>query len=386
VAVCPATDPRTLDPLDEVAELIIISAAIKELNELFTLDLDADVDTWRQKEPEDGDTSTVLDQHESGVVRYVVVGASHATRLAKALTEAGECVSCLASPGWKLNAESVAATSTALKHELEKDWAGETIIVYQMYDSSVYFSSSRPGEMALPKKNKEDGIFHVVGRLKMADHDSFKEVVTDSIPLLRAGGGNIKIVLSPLPRYIMGPCCSNPDHVTNHGGSKYAEEMGARLADMCEWQEDFLYFKRIKKVKTLFPGSLIGDMKEGRKELAASWGRDPVHMTVHGYNKEADGIRKLTPTLLAEFAEAKETTGHQEDSTRDRSLNRQRWVSRSDATAPRNYTDRRGPSDDRNPGGGGFGSSRGGGGWSRGWQNRGRGNGGWRGHKFNKPY
>ena len=125
-------------------------------------------------------------------------------------------------------------------------------------------------------------------------------------------------------------------------------------------------------------------MKEGRKELAASWGRDPVHMTVHGYNKEADGIRKLTPTLLAEFAEAKETTGHQEDSTRDRSLNRQRWVSRSNATAARNYTDRRGPSG--GGGGGDFGSSRGGGGWSRGWQNRGRGNGGWRGHKFNKPY
>jgi len=246
--------------------------------------------------------------------------------------------------------------------------------------------------MALPRKNKEDGKFHVAGKLKMADHDILKEIVFDSIPLLRAGGNMTKLVLSPLPRYIMGPCCTDPGHVTNQGGDKYAVEMGARLADMCDWLADFLHIKRIKKAKTIFPGDLVGGLKDGKKELSAAWGRDPVHMTEHGYAKEAESIRRMTPALLDEFKDLKEEKKQPEIRGKDRTLTRKKWVSSSDATAARSYQDRREAQGEGSSSS--YSGGRGGGGWTRGWASRGRGGGPWRGHNsgsgngrtYSRPY
>ena len=354
------------------------------------MDLDANIETWRQKEMDETELSSVMGPPGSDGARYIVVGASHATRLANALADAVEKVMNLASPGWKLTDDSIDSTASLIRGEVEKVWGGDTIVVYQLYDSSVYFSSTRPGEMALPKKSKDDGKFHVAGKLKMADHDILKEAVFDSIPLLRAGGNMTKIVLSPLPRYIMGPCCSNPGHITNHGGDKFAVEMGARLADMCDWLADFLHIKRIKKAKTIFPGDLVGGLKDGKKELSAAWGRDPVHITEQGYAKEAESIRRMTPALLAEFKDHEEEKKQPEVRGKDRSLTRQKWVSSSDATAARSYQDRREAR--REGSSNSYGGGRGG--WTRGWASRGRGGGPWRGHNsgsgnchtYRRPY
>ena len=379
----------SIQSMDEMDELLVICSLIRELNEQFSLDLDEDIETWRQKELEDSEQSSVMGPSGAEGTRYILVGASHATRLGNALADAGECVVSLASPGWKLSEDTVEATAARIRAEAEKSWRGDTILVYQLYDSSVYFSSTRPGEMTLPKKNKDDGKFHIAGKLKMADHDIMKEVVFDSIPLLRAGGNMVKIVLSPLPRYIMGPCCSNPGHVTNHGSEGYAVDMGARLADMCDWLADFLHIKRIKKAKTIFPGDLVGGLKDGKKEMSAAWGRDPVHMSEHGYAKEAEAIRRMAPALIAEFKDPEEDTKKQPESRGvDRSLSRQKWVSSSDATASRTYQDRR----DARGEGNSSRYGRGGGGWTRGWASRGRGGGSGRGHSggaghnFKKPY
>ena len=380
----------SIHAMDETKELLIITSLIKDLNEQFFLDLDANIETWRQKEMDETELSSVMGPPGSDGARYIVVGASHATRLANALADAGEKVVNLASPGWKLTDESIDSTASLIRGEVEKVWGGDTIVVYQLYDSSVYFSSTRPGEMALPKKSKDDGKFHVAGKLKMADHDILKEAVFDSIPLLRAGGNMTKIVLSPLPRYIMGPCCSNPGHITNHGGDKFAVEMGARLADMCDWLADFLHIKRIKKAKTIFPGDLVGGLKDGKKELSAAWGRDPVHITEHGYAKEAESIRRMTPALLVEFKDHEEEKKQPEVRGKDRSLTRQKWVSSSDATAARSYQDRREAR--REGSSNSYGGGRGG--WTRGWASRGRGGGPWRGHNsgsgnchtYRRPY
>ena len=79
-------------------------------------------------------------------------------------------------------------------------------IVYHLYDISVYFSSSAVGELTLPKR-AADGKFHVSGELALVDWPAFKKIFNISVPLLRAGGENKKLLLSPLPRYFNRKCC-----------------------------------------------------------------------------------------------------------------------------------------------------------------------------------
>ena len=72
------------------------------------------------------------------------------------------------------------------------------VFVFQLYDSSIYFGSSDSGELSLPKRG-EDGRYHVHGELALAEWAALKKIFSISAPLLRAAGGNKKLILSPLP-------------------------------------------------------------------------------------------------------------------------------------------------------------------------------------------
>ena len=89
---------------------------------------------------------------------YIVIGSSHAHRLASALKELGESVQSLASPSWRLNEENVAETATALAGAVKNN--PHATVIMQLYDSSIYFSSSAAGELTLPKRG-DDGVYHI---------------------------------------------------------------------------------------------------------------------------------------------------------------------------------------------------------------------------------
>ena len=155
------------------------------------------------------------------------MGSSHAYRLSNALSAGGEKVLCLASPSWRLNADNVAATSKSLE-EAVKNNPGATVNL-QLYDSSIYFSSSENGEIVLPKRG-EDGCYHIVGELVIAEWTALKKIFNLSVPLLRAAGSNRTSILSALPRCVQGRCFEDQLHLTNFGTKEYATEMGTSLA------------------------------------------------------------------------------------------------------------------------------------------------------------
>jgi hypothetical protein len=68
--------------------------------------------------------------------------------------------------------------------------------------SSVFFAAQDDGSRSLPTRDAADGKYHVPGDLVVADHPIIKNLINNSIPLLRAGGDCEKIILSPLPRYL----------------------------------------------------------------------------------------------------------------------------------------------------------------------------------------
>ena len=213
------------------------------------------------------------------------MGSSHAYRISSALSSAGEKVLCLASPFWRLNVENVELTAKS-PEEAVKNNPGATVIL-QLYDSSIYFSSSENGELVLPKRG-EDGCYHIMGELVLADWAALKKIFNLSVPLLRAAGNNHKIILSALPRYVPGRCCDDQLHLTNFGTKGYATEMGTSLAQIYSY---LAHGKRITEYEVMCVSSAIGlEDKPSKKELAKLWGSDPVHLTPEGYSKLSEKI------------------------------------------------------------------------------------------------
>ena len=140
-----------LVPVEESLERDILTSLLKELNSKFNTKFDLNFTTSR-------DISPITDLEDTRVVpdNYIAIGSSHLTRTVMAMRAQGETVNSLASPHWKLNDENVESSAGALAEIIK---ANTTVtIIYQLFDSCVFFSSSSLGEQALPKRG-EDGSF-----------------------------------------------------------------------------------------------------------------------------------------------------------------------------------------------------------------------------------
>jgi hypothetical protein len=136
----------------------------------------------------------------------VVVGASHASRLASALREAGAEVADLSEPGWRLTTENVESMCMLLKEVLEEQWEGEMLVLCQLFDNASF---SGMGTENIEYVKGADGRYHVVGALSLIDSDKFKQLFSMAVPLLRAGEQLKKVLLSPLCRYAIENCCDD---------------------------------------------------------------------------------------------------------------------------------------------------------------------------------
>ena len=223
---------------------------------------------------------------------------------------AGEKALCLASPSWRLTVENVAALVKPLEEAASNN--PEAVFVFQLYDSCIYFGSSDSGELSLPKRD-EDGRYHVLGELALAEWAALKKIFNISALLLRAAGGNMKLILSPLPRYVQGKCCDDRQHITNFGTKGYATEMGNSLAQIYTWLGDLAYGKRIVDFDVVCVSTIVGmEGKPSKKELAKLWGSDPVHLTSAGYQKMADKLvekaeaHRMKPPKAADTSKTKQ--------------------------------------------------------------------------------
>ena len=276
--------------LDEPLERDIMESLISELNSKFNSGLDPNFSTSRDSPDalEDGPPLEAKDD-------IIAIGSSHLTRTVLSMKKFGDTINCMASPSWRLTEDNVKSSALALEDAVKAN-PGATII-YQLFDSFIFFSSSAPGELALPKRG-EDGCFHVAGDLVLADWSAFRKIFYVSIPLLRAGGNNRKILLSPLPRYSTAKCCQNEEHITNFGKKGFGTSMGSKLAEIHSWIDDFARGKHIKNCEVICPASTImtGD-DISKKDLAAFWGSDPVHLTPMGYEKLGEQLSEKIESI-----------------------------------------------------------------------------------------
>jgi hypothetical protein len=376
--------------LEKAVELVTNMA--EELNQSFMTELgDPTIEDSCDASP-----SSEGEENSFKELKVVLVGGSHAYRLAVAADNLGLDVENLAMPGFKISDSSIENMVELLGDVVEMS-EKRVVIIYQLYDNSVFFAGKQDGSRSLPVKI--DKMYHVEGRLEYADHNTIKHLVNSTIPLLRAGGDNEKIILSPLPRY-MKPCCRDKTHVTNRKEPDYFANMGTAMREIKDSIKDLVYGKKIRSFKVLEPMTLLeeeeGDLATATK-LKSYFDEDPVHLSGDGYadmlqcllNQIMEGsftrpYKKQTGTGSGAGSGSGTGTGKRRDVSRHRSD----WVNRDDTVAHRNERKMGGNPGQRGGARGGHnGGQRGG---RKDWRGRGgHHRGGFRGgfrFQRNKPY
>jgi hypothetical protein len=116
---------------------------------------------------------TSQEEGDGGCKKFIILGGSHAGRIADCLDNMGHNVVDLSIPGWRNNEKNVEKLS--LEPEVE------VCIVYQLFDNSVSFAVKLDGTSVLP--SKQEGKYHVEGDLSMADRSVLKSLFSLASPL-----------------------------------------------------------------------------------------------------------------------------------------------------------------------------------------------------------
>jgi hypothetical protein len=187
-----ANVPNQLNALSAVDEKNVELLA-ETLNRTLMTDLALEFSADRECTADESEAdSTLLGK------RLVVIGTSHATRLACALEDAGAGVINLSVPGWWPSAESGQRMITQLNSVLDKEYSGETIIIYQAYDNGIFLSCDEDGNRALPVKHRGSGYHVPCIWLVYADRQEFRDLFTTTLMLLCAGRDHTKFLMMPV--------------------------------------------------------------------------------------------------------------------------------------------------------------------------------------------
>ena len=266
--------PDGIPPLLQAAEECLLAPLLKTLNSAFGIELclhpctDRDMDTVKGRMGADLD-----DAH------HLVLGGSHAGKLATALGEGGASVDRITSGGWKITADNV-------RSMLERIAATQTkpdVVIIQVLDNSAYFAMSEEGTLSLPTV-LDDGRYHVRGELRLANKEQTLALLKLITPIFRAVPGARMLLVTCLPRYTAAPCCGDASHWDGRSKAERTR-LTTELTAMKRTIRSYLFTEKLK-VTLVDPIPVCGALEE-------SAFTDSVHLTVESYGALAKHILDL---------------------------------------------------------------------------------------------
>jgi hypothetical protein len=323
-----------VDPLDEEDEKSLISLMLDELNNLYPVNLCTDVICDRFME-DDVFSNDTVDRTD-----LVLIGASHLSNVVKHVRQDAWRVVDLTTPGFRINSDSVAALTERVSNT-EVNW-DDAVVVLQLFDNSVYLVGGEGGIKRLPAKDRS-GKYHVDGTLTVADKPTVKELLSILSPLLKLLGGSKKLLLTPMARYWVAPCCADPDHLTNYRNPGFLPRLGDSIAALRDHIRDALFTRRTPNFRVLCPNRMFGmglrrqDISdEDAARTAALWGPDPVHPTQAAYRLIAEAIEADLQDPSAKYTNPpKDSLQPAKKARHDPSMERAGWVDGCSAALPR---------------------------------------------------
>jgi hypothetical protein len=203
-------------------------------------------------------------------------------------------------------------------------------VVIQLLDSSCFTARGPDGSRTLAKK-LEDGKFHIPGDVVLCSRETQQEHFESLRLLLDLVEKKTCLIITPMPRYIIGGCCSNKTHVTNREEPNFKTRMLTSLEDLRVNLKDFLYLSGKRFVKIVDPTYDMRSMADSE-----IWGdADPIHPKPEMYTKLADGVIKLRQSILdkKEAMDSAQKRRRADTAERDQDRHRDDWRPR----APEHY-------------------------------------------------
>jgi hypothetical protein len=249
-----------------------------------------------------------------------MVGGSNAGRLGLSLDNIGKPTVDVTSSGWSLTPANVNIIKGLLEAECITK-PDSPVVIYAM-DNSCFMNMSSDGTIS-PIKKLEDGKYHVVGDLAITPGILLRPMYAALEEIVKLCGERKIYILTPLPRYILVPCCDSATHCVNLVVKDAATRQG--VFDIMD-ELDLIG----KAVSIKFPNCTVlctGDLLVGKKDatrhevldaMIANWMNDPVHGTKAGYSKmavklvekvEADLAPKVTKPIQKKRAASPAASG-----------------------------------------------------------------------------
>ncbi len=161
----------------------------------------------------------------------VLIGASHLRNIGKFFDQEAWRVFDLTTPGWRITDDAVREKIAQVKDLATEIDLKEAVCVLQLYDNSVYLVGGSGGVRHLPVRDSA-GRYHVDGRLLVADKTCIKDLTATLAPLLQELGGCKKLILTPLARYWLSPCCEDTAHVSNYREKNYLPKLNMAISGL----------------------------------------------------------------------------------------------------------------------------------------------------------
>jgi len=230
------------------------------------------------------------------------VGGSNAKNLANAAANLGIDSYQIAKGGWKITRENIEKLIPDLKELMSSLPAGTPIILFCLDNSSFLAASEEGGLVPISKCVPEDDGYHVKGDLVVAPECALHHTVELLKKLVAELSEFQLFIVTPITRYILGPCCTAEDHVTNSGNPEFLTKI---LSDLTKLK--FALRKQLSPAIVLDGIELIcgsGCSKERIEQTLRSGWADPVHPKPHIYSK-------MALNLIEKVASAGNPTGSQ---------------------------------------------------------------------------
>jgi len=244
------------------------------------------------------------------VSKIIVAGGSHAARLADVIGQARPNTVDLSTPGWKIGTTAVRELTQDLLDAVDREDLGNYVVIMQLFDNSIIRGRLPDGSVELAFK--QDGKYHVRGALELAGQEELRELMNMTVPAFKAVQGANTFLVGPMARYLAGPCCGDPEHITNYSDPDYGEKLAAGVRQAGRFIRSLVWHKRWRNVRVINPTELMGAgttgaMSDGELEvrlddLVTLWGTDVVHPTRKAYENLAKNILLQAASIPAPLA------------------------------------------------------------------------------------
>jgi hypothetical protein len=200
----------------------------------------------------------------------------------------------LAYPGFKPTVESIASAKEKL--DALNINANDTVIL-DLLSNSAYMGTDASG-LPSPAFKAGDGRYHVPGSLTTAPPTILKKVLEICSTLAEKINQSNVVLTCPIPRYVMGSCCTDPAHIENRKSDDFEDE----LADCLEQHKKILggwattiglRFCLLDPTAVVHPTEPLLRNRLTSDGISIWCHRDPVHLSQEAYRDLANAVIEM---------------------------------------------------------------------------------------------